>query len=66
MGAYGTILVDLEVRRVADLLPDRTAQTLTDWLKDRDTLTVIARDRSTEYARGSALDASCAVQVADR
>jgi transposase len=24
---YGTILVDLEARRVTDLLPDRTAQT---------------------------------------
>ena len=64
--SYGTILVDLEARRVADLLPDRTAQTLTDWLKDRDTVTVIARDRSTEYARGSALGAPGAVQVADR
>ena len=64
--SYGTILVDLEARRVADLLPDRTAQTLTDWLKDRDTGTVIARDRSTEYARGSALGAPGAVQVADR
>ena len=64
--SYGTILVDLEARRVVDLLPDRTAQTLTDWLNDRDTVTVIARDRSTEYARGSALGAPGAVQVADR
>lgn len=63
---YGTILVDLEARRVVDLLPDRTAPTLTDWLKDRDTVTVIARDRCTEYARGSALGAPAAVQVADR
>ena len=50
--SYGTILVDLETHRVVDLLPDRTAQTLTEWLNDRDTVTVIARDRSTEYARG--------------
>ncbi|RUQ59304.1 ISL3 family transposase [Azospirillum doebereinerae] len=64
--SYGTILVDLEAHRVVDLLSDRTAQTLTDWLKDRDTVTVIARDRSTEYARGSALGAPGAVQVADR
>ncbi|QCO03394.1 transposase family protein [Azospirillum argentinense] len=35
--SYGTILVDLKARRVVDLLPDRTAQTLTDWLIDRDT-----------------------------
>lgn len=63
---YGTILVDLEARRVVDLLPDRTAQTLADWLKERDTVTVIARDRSTEYARGSAFGAPAAAQVADR
>ena len=63
---YGTILVDLEARRMVDLLPDRTTQTLTDWLKERDTATVIARDRSTEYARGSTQGDPGAVQVADR
>src|SRR3954465_14217050 len=47
---YGTILVDLEVRRVVDLLPDRTAQTLANWLEIRGPIEVIARDRSTEYA----------------
>ena len=30
--SYGTILVDLERRRVVDLLPDRTAETLEKWL----------------------------------
>jgi transposase len=29
---YGTIIVDLERRKVIDLLPDREAGTLTDWL----------------------------------
>ncbi len=34
---YGTILVDLERRRVVDLLPDRTTTTLAlaDWLRRR-------------------------------
>jgi hypothetical protein len=29
---YGTIIVDLERRKVIDLLPNREAGTLTDWL----------------------------------
>jgi len=33
--SYGTILVDLEQRQPVDLLPDRTAETLAEWLKDR-------------------------------
>jgi transposase len=63
---YGTILIDLEVRRVVDLLFDRTAETLAEWLEVRSPIEVIARDRSTEYARGAGLGAPAAVQVADR
>jgi hypothetical protein len=63
---YGTIVVDLERRRVVDLLPDRTAETLADWLRLRPGIRVVARDRSTEYARGVAQGAPGAVQVADR
>ena len=63
---YGTILVDLERHRVLDLLPDRTAETLADWLRCQPQVAVAARDRSTEYARGIALGAPGARQVADR
>jgi hypothetical protein len=63
---YGTILVDLERHRVVDLLPDRSAPTLADWLRRRRGIRTIARDRSTEYARGIGLGAPRAVQVADR
>jgi transposase len=63
---YGTIIVDLEGRRVVDLLPDRSAATLAGWLRRRPGIATVARDRSSEYARGASLGAPEAVQVADR
>ncbi len=63
---YGTLLVDLERRRPIDLLPDRTAPTLGTWLPRRPSIAIVARDRSTEYARSITLSAPAAVQVDDR
>ncbi len=64
--SFGTIVVDLDRHRVLDLLPDRTAATLAGWLLQRPGIKVVARDRSTEYARGASLGAPRAAQVADR
>ena len=63
---YGTILVDLETHRPVDLLAERTAEALIDWLKHHPGVEVISRDRSTEYARGASQGAPQAQQVADR
>ena len=63
---YGTIVIDLERRRPLDLLPDRSAATLATWLRREPRIQLVARDRSTEYARGTTLGAPSAVQVAAR
>lgn len=63
---YGTIIVDLEHHRVIDLLTDRTAETLAQWLRCHPGVKIVARDRSLEYARGISDGAPQAIQVADR
>ena len=63
---YGTILVDLDARRVVDLLPDRTGTTLARWLRRCPGVEVVTRDRSTEYTRAITATLPEAVQVADR
>jgi transposase len=63
---YGSILVDLERNRVLDLLPDRQAETLSDWLKHHPGIEIVARDRACAYADGARQGAPGAVQVADR
>lgn len=63
---YGTILVDLERKCPIDLLPDRSTETLTDWLKEHPEIEIISRDRADCYAKAATNGAPNAIQVADR
>lgn len=63
---FGTILVDLEARRIIDLLPDRTADSVAGWLARQSTIAFVTRDRAGAYAEAVRRAAPLAVQVADR
>ena len=50
---YGTILVNLDLHRVVDLLPDRAAESFSAWLKQHLEIVTISRDRCGLYAEGA-------------
>jgi transposase len=64
--SYGTILVDQERRQVVDLLPNREAATLANWLGGHSGIEIVTRDRASYYADGIKKGAPQAVQIADR
>ena len=63
---FGTILVNLESRRIVDLLPDREAETSAAWMRQQPDIFVVSRDSGGEYATAATLGAPQAVQCADR
>ena len=63
---YGTLLVDLELHKPIELLPDRQEETLTAWLLTHPEIEVISRDRGGEYAAAAKKGAPQAKQIADK
>src|SRR6266702_5697521 len=63
---FGTILVNLESRRVVDLLADREAETSAAWMRQHPDLMAVSRDRGGAYASAARVGAPQAMQYADR
>ena len=63
---YGTIVCDLERRKVIDLLPDRSAESTAAWLKDHPGIEFVSRDRASLYAEAAHRAAPGAIQITDR
>jgi transposase len=55
---YGTLIVDLERREVVDVLPDRSAGSTAQWLRQYPEIEIISRDRCGLYAQGARQGAS--------
>jgi len=65
---YGTILVDLELHKVVDLLPERSQESLVAWFESHPAtqVEVATRDRSNIYREGLNKGVPDATHVADR
>jgi transposase len=63
---FGTIVCDLERYHVLDLLPERSALAVAQWLQAHPSVEIVCRDRSRLYAEGIRHGAPQAVQVVDR
>ena len=63
---YGTLIVDLERRRPLDVLPDRAADTVGQWLAARPSIEIVVRDRYDAYAVAATQGAPQARQIVDR
>lgn len=63
---YGTLVCDLERRRVIALLPDRESGTVEAWLAAHPEITLVARDRGGCYGEATTRALPHALQIADR
>ncbi|MES4908137.1 transposase [Streptomyces sp. NPDC000395] len=62
----GAILIDMDSRRPVDVLPDHTADTFADWLRQHPHIGTLCRDRGGAFAEGAERGQPGISQVADR
>jgi transposase len=63
---YGTIICDLERRRIVALLPDREVATVEAWLARHREIKILSRDRGGGYGEAAAKALPSVTQIADR
>ena len=63
---YGTLLVDLEHRKIIEILPDRESSTVEKWLREHPNVEVVSRDRGKEFTKAATQALPHAQQVVDR
>jgi transposase len=63
---YGTIVCDLERRRIVALLPNRETATVQAWLSEHPGIKIVSRDRGGGYGEAATRAIPHAIQVADR
>ena len=63
---YATIVIDAETGERIDVLPDRTAETVTKWLREHPGAQYVCRDGSGSYGEAIRRALPKAVQVSDR
>ena len=63
---YGSIIVSLETGSVIDLLGDRDVESFRAWLDAHAQVSVVSRDRSTDYTAAIAATGRSITEVADR
>jgi len=63
---YGTLIADLERQRTIAVLPDRTRDTVQQWLKEHPGIQIVSRDRYADYIEAIKQGAPAAIQITDR
>lgn len=63
---YGTILVNMQTGDVIDLLADRETASFECWINKHPQITLVSRDRSTDYSSAIANTGREIIEIADR